>query len=275
MIGDPPSMILAGYLKMGFWDFFIFQGKLGIFFAVQLGMIASLIVLWILYRRHHEKTNLIFQEKAKSWVPAYLLGALIVGLSFASVVDPDFSWFAGVYTLVLSVIALAWFRLYAKWGSTRKLIKALDWDTTFFLIGVFVLVGGLSDSGWMNRLAVVISESVGNSPFMAFSLIVFVAVAVSAFVDNVPFLLVMIPVVQSVSDTIQVPLPLLMFGLLIGACLGGNLSPIGASANIVTLGILKKRGYPVTFRTFMGIGVPFTISAVLAASLFVWWLWGV
>ena len=274
MIGDPPSMILAGYMRMGFWDFFAFKGHPGIFFAVQIGAIASLVVLAVVYRRHTEKSTLIPQETARSWVPAILLSCLIIGLSFATALDPDFAWFAGVYTLSLSVLALVWFRLHARWGSTRKLITTLDWETTFFLIGVFVLVGGLSDSGWMDRLSVLMSNTVGGNAALAFTMIVVFAVIVSGFVDNVPFLLVMIPVAQKVADQIHAPVPLLMFGLLIGACLGGNLTPIGASANVVTLGILKKRGYTVSFREFMGIGIPFTGAAVLSACAFVWWIWG-
>ncbi len=275
MIGDPPSMILAGHMRMGFWDFFAYQGKPGIFFAVEIGMIASLVVLAFLYRRHKEKSELIPKEKARSWVPAGLLGFLVLGLSFATAVDPEFAWFAGVYTLCLSIIALVWYRLIARWGSTRQLITTLDWDTTFFLIGVFVLVGGLSDSGWMDKLSGFMAHSVGGNAALAFAMIVVFSVIVSGFVDNVPFLLVMIPVAQKVAEQIHTPVPLLMFGLLIGACLGGNLTPIGASANVVTLGILRKRGYTVTFRDFMGIGIPFTAAAVLAACAFVWWLWGV
>ena len=274
MIGDPPSMILAGYMRMGFWDFFAYQGKPGIFFAVQIGAIASLVVLAFVYRRYSSKPSHIPQETARSWVPAILLAALVVGLSFATAFDPEFAWFAGVYTLSLSAIGLIWYRLKARWGSTRQLITTLDWETTFFLIGVFILVGGLSDSGWMDRLSGFMSNSVGGNVGMAFTMIVVFSVIVSGFVDNVPFLLVMIPVAQKVADQIHAPVPLLMFGLLIGACLGGNLTPIGASANVVTLGILKKRGYTVSFREFMGIGIPFTVAAVLSACAFVWWIWG-
>jgi Na+/H+ antiporter NhaD/arsenite permease-like protein len=274
MIGDPPSMILAGYMRMGFWDFFAYQSRPGIFFAVQIGAVASLAVLAFVYRRFNSKPSQIPQETARSWVPAALLGLLIAGLSFATVFDPEFAWFAGVYTLALSAIALAWFRLRVRWGSTRELIQSLDWDTTFFLIGVFVLVGGLSDSGWMDRLSDLMAHSVGGDIALAFAMIVVFSVIVSGFVDNVPFLLVMIPVAQKVADQIQAPVPLLMFGLLIGACLGGNLTPIGASANVVTLGLLKKRGYTVSFREFMGIGIPFTVAAVLSACAFVWWIWG-
>ncbi|MCC7300536.1 MAG: anion permease [Verrucomicrobia bacterium] len=274
MIGDPPSMILAGYMRMGFWDFFAYEGRPGIFFAVQIGAVASLVVLAWLFRSHRTKSVLLAQETARSWVPASLLGFLVIGLSFATLFDPEFKWFAGTYTLILGVIALIWFRKIACWGSLRALGKTLDWDTTFFLIGIFVLVGGLSDSGWMDKLASGMAGWVGSNAALAFTVIVLFSVLVSGFVDNVPFLLVMIPVAQKVADQIGAPVPLLMFGLLIGACLGGNLTPIGASANVVTLGILKKRGYHVGFKEFMRIGIPFTVVAVLSACAFVWWVWG-
>jgi Na+/H+ antiporter NhaD/arsenite permease-like protein len=275
MIGDPPSMILAGYMRMGFWDFFVYEGRPGIFFAVQIGAVASLAVLAFVFRQNNSKPVLLAQEKARSWVPASLLGLLVIGLSFATLFDPDFKWFAGVYTLILGGIALFWFRRIAQWGSVRALGKTLDWDTTFFLIGIFVLVGGLSDSGWMDKLASGMSGWVGSNVALAFAVIVLFSVIISGFVDNVPFLLVMIPVVQKVADQIGAPIPLLMFGLLIGACLGGNLTPIGASANVVTLGILKKQGHQVGFMEFMRIGIPFTVAAVLSACAFVWWIWGV
>jgi Na+/H+ antiporter NhaD/arsenite permease-like protein len=273
MIGDPPSMILAGYMRMGFWDFFAYEGRPGLFFAVQIGAVASLAVLAFLFRRYSSKSLHLRQEKARSWVPAGLLVCLVLGLSFATVFDPEFAWFAGTYTLGLSVVALLWYRLCARWGSTRKLVTTLDWETTFFLIGVFVLVGGLSDSGWMDRLSGFMAHSVGGNVPLAFAMIVVFSVVVSGFVDNVPFLLVMIPVAQNVADQIHAPVPLLLFGLLIGACLGGNLTPIGASANVVTLGILKKHGHTVSFREFMRIGIPFTVAAVLSGCAFVWWVW--
>ncbi|MDD4102752.1 MAG: SLC13 family permease [Kiritimatiellae bacterium] len=275
MIGDPPSMILAGHMRMGFWDFFVYQGKIGIFFAVQTGMLASLAVLAFLFRKNKDKPAQIDQEQALSWTPAAMLGVLVLGLSFATVIDPEFRWFAGTFTLVLGAVALVWFRLRVRWTSTRALVRALDWDTTFFLIGVFVLVGGLSDSGWMDHLAEFMSKTVGSGPLLAFVMIVVFAVVISGFVDNVPFLLVMIPVTQKVAAHMQVEVPLLMFGLLIGSCLGGNLTPIGASANVVTIGILRKRGYTVSFRDFMRVGIPFTVAAVVSSCVLVWLVWGI
>lgn len=273
LIGDPPSMILAGYLKMTFNDFFFYHGRWGIFFAVQIGGLAGFAVLAWLLRAHGQPTVAIAREKVRAWTPSALLGLLILGLSSASRFDPGFRWLAGTLTLALAGAGLVWFQLVARWSPIRDLIRSLDWDTTFFLMGVFVLVGAMSDSGWLDRLASWISQQVGTNLFQAFLLINLTAMLVSAVVDNVPFLLAMIPVTQKVADYLQVPVPLLLFGLLIGACLGGNITPVGASANLVAVGLLKKRGHVVGFGEFMAVGLPFTLAAVLAASVFVWWIW--
>lgn len=275
MIGDPPSMILAGYMRMGFWDFFVYHGKLSIFFAVQIGMLVSLLVLFYLFRRQTCQIERVAQEKARSWIPTGFLGILVVGLSFATLIDPEFQWFAGAYTMGLSLLGIVWFQLRARWKTTTlELIKKLDWDTTLFLIGIFALVGALSDAGWMDRLADLMSTSAASDPLLAFLMVVVLAVFISGFVDNVPFLLVMIPVVQKVAVNLNVTVPLLMFGLLIGSCLGGNLTPFGASANIVTIGILRQQGREVRFADFLRISVPFTVITVLCSCLFVWYVWG-
>jgi Na+/H+ antiporter NhaD/arsenite permease-like protein len=273
MIGDPPSMILAGYMKMQFNDFLFYQGKPGIFFAVQAGMLASMVVVFWLLREHRQPITLLTVDTVRSWVPTVLLLVLVVGLACTSMFDPDFSWLAGTFTMALAVIGLVWYRTGPRWSPTRDLIKTLDYDTTFFLVGVFVLVGALSDSGWLTQVADWIASGVGNNVLAAYVVIITVSVLLSAIVDNVPFLLAMIPVTQQVSDHLQVPVALLVFGLLIGSCLGGNITPIGASANIVTCGMLKKQGYPVSFGTFMGVGVPFTIAAVAAGAVFTWVVW--
>lgn len=273
MIGDPPSMILAGYMKMSFLDFFIFEGRPGIFFAVEMGAIASLLALAWIFRKHREPSADIPNETCLSRFPSALLVLLVVGLSFASLPDPDFKWFAGTFTMFLAVIGIVWFILFARWRPLAEIVKSFDWDTTFFLIGVFIVVGALSDSGWIDKLAEFMATSMAGNVLLAFVVLVTLSVVVSGFVDNVPFLLAMIPVAQKMADAMHVPVPLMMFGLLIGACLGGNLTPIGASANIVAVGILRKRGYVVSFRQFMAVGIPFTAVAVVAACLFVWIVW--
>jgi Na+/H+ antiporter NhaD/arsenite permease-like protein len=152
-------------------------------------------------------------------------------------------------------------------------MKGLDWDTTFFLMGIFIIVGALSATGWIEVLADYLAGLVGGNIFLGYTAIVFLSVIFSAFIDNVPFLAAMLPVAMIMSSKLQVNPSLFLFGLLIGASLGGNITPIGASANIVACGLLKKEGYPVKFTDFMRIGIPFTIAAVAAAYLFVWFTW--
>jgi Na+/H+ antiporter NhaD/arsenite permease-like protein len=272
LIGDPPSMLLGGFAKMNFMDFFFYKGKPSIFFAVEIGAIFSFFVLFFFFRDQRHKAELIPVEKVRSWIPTYFLIALIILLAGSSFFDTGFSFVAGALCMIFAVIAVAWEKTTYK-RSVVEVLKSLDWDTTFFLVGVFVLVGAITETGWIETISETLSNLVGSNIFMGYTLLVFVSVVVSAFVDNVPFLAAMLPVAISMSERLGVDPSLFLFGLLIGASLGGNITPIGASANIVACGLLKKEGYHVTFREFAIIGLPFTFAAVTAAYLFIWFIW--
>jgi len=273
MIGDPPSMILAGHMKMTFNDFFLYHGRLSVFFAVQAGALAATVVMVLLLRKFRQKIDIVPVETVRSWMPPLLMLMLVLGLSVTSVFDPGFKWLAGTLTMVLAAWGLVWYWRVPKWGPVRGLVCALDWDTTLFLIGIFVVVGAVSNSGWLDRIAVGISAMSGSSVLVAFVFLTLLAMVISGFVDNVPFLLVMLPVVQKVAGQMGVAVPLLMFGLLVGTCMGGNLTPIGASANVVTLGILKKRGHTVSFREYSRLGIPVTMVSTVVGAVFVWIVW--
>jgi len=273
LIGDPPSMILAGHMKLTFNDFFVYQGRPGIFFAVQIGALASICVAALMLREHRQPIELIPVERTRSLVPTSLMIGLVFGLSTTSVFDPEFKWLAGTLTLCLAATGLLWYRFQAHWGSLRRLLTTLDWDTTFFLIGVFIIVGALSKAGLLEIVAAHLASAAGGHILYAFILIVAIALLVSGFVDNVPFLLAMIPVAEKMALSLDTPVPLLMFALLVGACLGGNITPIGASANVVAVGLLRKRGEPVAFREFMAVGFPFTAAAVVSACVWIWLIW--
>jgi len=272
LIGDPPSMLLGGFAKMTFMDFFFYRGRPSIFFAVELGAICSFVVLYFLFKRHAEKAEVVGVERVRSWVPTVILGLLIVALALSSFFDVGFTSLAGQICMVFALVTVIW----EKWTNQKCIhqsIRALDWDTTFFLMSVFIIVGSITSTGWIERIAVALSALMGTNIFAGYTIMVFLAVALSAFVDNVPFLAAMLPVAITVSDKLQVNPSLFLFGLLIGASLGGNVTPIGASANIVACGLLKKEGYPVRFGHFVKIGLPFTLVAVAAGYLFVWFVW--
>ncbi|RKY33087.1 MAG: citrate transporter [Candidatus Omnitrophota bacterium] len=272
LIGDPPSMLLGGFAKMNFMDFFFYKGRPSIFWAVELGALASFIVLYFVFKKHKEKPQIMPVEKVVTWAPTVILVGLILCLAVSSFIDVGFSYMAGIICMLFGTFSLFWEKIFFK-DSLRNTLKTLDWETTFFLIGVFILVGSITLTGWIEAFSGFLGSLIGTNIFLGYTLLVFVAMLFSAFVDNVPFLVAMLPVAISMSNNLDINPSLFLFGLLIGASLGGNITPIGASANIVACGLLKKEGYLVRFRDFIKIGLPFTLAAVSAAYVFVWFVW--
>lgn len=273
LIGDPPSMILGGYLQMQFNDFFLYQGKISIFFFVQMGALCALAFAAWRFRKWTSEIKPIEVEEALSLIPSVLLVILIVLLATASHIDPSFKWFAGTVAIFLAAVGLLWHRFIAKWMCTITLVRKLDWDTTIFLMSLFILVGALEKVGLIHLFAEKLGELLHGDIRLAFIAILLISVLVSGVIDNVPYLLGMIPVVQKFSNQMEAPTPLLIFALLIGACLGGNMTPVGASANIVAVGVLKKHGHSISFSQYLKLGVPFTAAAVVGASVFLWVIW--
>jgi len=272
LIGDPPSMLLAGYAGMNFVDFFFYKGRLSVFFAVELGAMASFIVLYLFFRHQKKKEKIISEEKVVSWVPSSLLIALIFCLALSSFIDLGFSYLAGLICLFFGIACALWDELKNR-GAFLKGIKSLDWETTFFLLGIFVLVGSITENGWIDKFSLFLSRQIGQNILWGFIFLVSISIVFSAFVDNVPFLAAMLPVATSISEKLHLDPSLFLFGLLIGATLGGNITPIGASANVVSCGVLKKEGYAVGFKDFVSLGLPFTLAAVITASALIWILW--
>ncbi|HHT9117458.1 MAG TPA: SLC13 family permease [Candidatus Hypogeohydataceae bacterium YC38] len=272
LIGDSPSMILAGYAKMSFDDFFFYGGRPGIFFAVQAGALASLGVLYFFFRRVVRPREPVKVERVRSWVPAGLLGGLVFSLALASFWRTDFPYKNGSICMTFGLAGLLLYKF--KWkGGARDFIKGLDWDTGLFLMGVFVLVGGLSITGWIDVITSLVEKASGENLLRAYITIIGLSVIFSAFMDNIPYVMIMLPVVDRVAWDIHGPPALLIFGLLLGACLGGNISPFGASANMVAVGMLRSRGIVVSVWEFAKMGLPFTMAAVTAGCLFLWLVW--
>lgn len=257
---------------MDFTDFFFYKGRPGIFFAVEIAALVSMFVLYLFFRKYRSKQALIPVEKVKSWIPSVFLLSLIALLAVSSFFDTGFSYLAGIICAVFGVIAALWKR-FADRSSILEGLRKLDWDTALFLIGVFILVGAFTATGWIDVIAGFLSETVADNIFAGYTAIVFLSVFVSAFVDNVPFLAAMLPVAVSMSAKLNMEPTIFLFGLLVGASIGGNITPIGASANIVACSLLKKEGHNVGFLKFARIGLPFTMAAVLAAYLFIWFVW--
>lgn len=274
LVGDPPSMIFASYSGYNFNDFFVHQGKLSIFFIIQVGMIVGCIFFYCIFGRVKEKAQ-IEKDTAISYVPLILLLLMIFGLAGISFFSTELGYSSGCFVLGLGIIGLLWYKFSQKKNASElwTLVKELDWETIFFLIGIFVVVGAISETGLLQDFAVFIENLIGGNVFLGFILILAFSVLISGFVDNVPYIIVMLPVAQTLATNIGVAQEIYMFALLVGSCLGGNLTPFGASANIVAMGILKKEGYPVNFGGFLKISAPFTILTTASAAAVLWLLW--
>ena len=278
LIGDPPSMILAGHYSLSFNDFFVLQGKPSIFFAVEVGAIASLIVLYFMFRKYKEPVGEPRHVEVRSWTPSYFLCGMIVALAISPLFDPEFKFLAGAICLAFGAAAKLWEWKHTyeqtTFSYTRETLKRIDWDTTLFLIGIFMFVGVLERAGVVERIADLIQGMAGSNLFAGFNIILWFSLLVSAFVDNVPYISAMLPVTTVLAERMGSFTYLLPFGLLIGSCLGGNITPIGAAANIVAVGYLAKIGCKVSFGEFVKIGLPFTLAATVAGGAFTWLVWG-
>ncbi|MFY9526882.1 MAG: SLC13 family permease [Limnochordia bacterium] len=275
LVGDATSIMLGGHAGLDFLDFFFIQGKPGLFWIVQAGAIAATVVLFFVLRSNKQEVTPQERTEVTDYFPGFLLIAMIVLLILASFIPnkPDIT--NGLICVALLVVGLL--REVAK-GKGAQVIKDvlvdIDYFTLALLGGLFIVIGGLTQVGVIDRISSFIANLGQGNVFIVYTVIVWLSVVVSGFVDNIPYVATMLPVVQGVANLLGVEPNLLYFALLIGATLGGNLTPIGASANITGLGLLSKEGYQVGAGEFMKLSVPFTLAAVTTGYVLVWLLWG-
>ena len=283
LVGDTTSILLGGYAGMNFFDFFWWKGRPGIFWAVELGAALTAVILFFLFRK--QKTPLALSDKTEvtDYVPTALMLGVIVLLICASFIPQPAGgvWLTiynlrnGIICMILLIVGVVVNVIRNKNGKMAKqVVKELDYQTIILLASLFVVIQGITSAGVIDKLAELLVTLGGGNLFLMYTIIVFASVLISAFVDNIPYVLTMLPVVTGVASVMGVEPYVLYFGLLVGATLGGNITPIGASANITGIGILRKEGYEVKAKDFMKISVPFTLTAVLSGYLFIWIFWG-
>ncbi len=273
LVGDTTSILLGGYAHMDFLDFFFMQGKPGIFFAVELGALASVVVMKILFRKDRQPVEPGTAEKPDNYIPTILLCLIVVLLIAASFFKNKPEMTNGIICMVIAVAAVVLdLGMNKKSDNMLKALRTVDFETILLLTGLFIVIRGVENVGLISDLAGFIA-GLGGNPFVLYTVIVWGSVLISAFIDNIPYVATMLPVVAGVASRLGLPPYLLFFGLLCGATLGGNLTPIGASANITTIGMLKKEGYEVSFGSFFRIGGAMTLAAVMAGYLYLWIVW--
>lgn len=274
LVGDTTSIMLASYARMDFNDFFWMHGKPGIFFAVELGALVNVPIMMILFRKDREPIGETEKTVVKDYIPTIMMVLHVVLLIAASFFPNKPEITNGVICMGCGIIGVIWeFILDRDKDRLVRIMKNLDYDTLLLLTGLFTVIAGITEVGLIDDLAAFIASTGGNNLFLMFTIIVWGSMLISAFIDNIPYVATMLPVLQGVTLAMGVEPYLLYFGLLCGATLGGNITPVGASCNIAGVGMLRKEGHEVSFFDFARIGIPFTVAATLAAYVYLWIFW--
>ncbi|MBR2079766.1 MAG: hypothetical protein IJ962_06055, partial [Clostridia bacterium] len=272
LVGDTTSILLAKAANLDFSDFFITEGKPGMFWVVQAGAIMSAFIILFMFRKDTGKVDFNGRTKVEDKFPTFLLVGTVVTLIAVSFIPyKDAAAPGQLYKpdITNGIICIAYFLL----GVIRELMrkntaiiknafKEIDYYTIVLLAGLFVVIGGVKNAGVIDVLGSAIASMGSGSKFLVYTIIVWMSVLLSAFIDNIPYTATMLSIVPVIAAELGMEPTLLYYGLLCGATLGGNLTPIGASANIAGIGILRKEGYEVKSTTFMKYGIPFTLAAV-------------
>ncbi len=274
LVGDTTSILLGGYANLDFLDFFFFRNKIGMFWVVQISALVSTFILIFLFRRYNQRINVKSRTIVKDYFPTVLLLGTVALLILASFIPGKPSVTNGTICVSLFIIGLR--REFLKSKDIKvlsKTLKEIDYFTLLLLIGLFIVIGGITESGLTEEISKSFVRISNDDVFVIYTLIVWASVLFSAFIDNIPYVATMLPVTSGIAGILGIDPTILYFGLLAGATLGGNLTPIGASANIAALGILRKHGYKVGAGEFMRISVPFTLSAIIVGYILIWFIW--
>lgn len=271
LIGDPPNIMIGSAVKE--LTFMSFISNLAP--VIIIIVLAYIPVFLLLFRKQIRSTPELQQsimemdEKAMITDHKLLKKCLIVlGLTISG-----FFLHQNLHLESATVALAGAFLLLLLTGGENMLEKAFysaEWITIFFFIGLFVLVGGLVETGVVAELAAKAVELTGGNLLASSMLILWMSAITSAFLDNIPFVATMIPLIQEMGKMGITNLEPLWWSLSLGACLGGNGTLIGASANLIVAGLAAKEGHPITFMKYLKVGFPLMILSIAIASVYIY-----
>ncbi len=268
MISDPPALILATSTGMEFLDFYWFQGKPGLGTLTVIGIFIALLTLFWQFRSLNNRVEMKYEKIEVNYSPVILFAISVVALAVIPWNDIGDWNHPGIVGLALGIATLVIWSDYA-----RQMIREFDWHSLVFLAGIFILVATVNNSGLLQEFANWLGHVGITNPAVYLAIFVWASVALSSFIDNVPYTMLMIPVCASVANALGVsPFPF-YFGMLVGTGMGGNLTPVGATANVLVCSMLERRGYKINLGRYMEIAVPFSVAAVAAVHILLQVAW--
>jgi Na+/H+ antiporter NhaD/arsenite permease-like protein len=284
LIGDPPNIMIGSGAGLAFDDFILFLSPISAFILVVI-----IVYLKIIYREELKREaqnieeimnmdeNAVIQDRVLLKKSLLALGLTLVLFSIHHLI--------GLFPSVVALIG-ATLLLFISFESPENILREVEWPVLAFFVGLFILVGGIEKAGIIDIAAHKTVEITGGSLFVALVVILWVSAFASSILDNIPFTATMIPLIHEMAnDPIIAPqlaeyhINPLWWALALGACLGGNGTLIGASANVVVAGISERMGHPISFKEFTKVGLPSMIISIIIATIilfiFIKIRWGV
>ncbi len=269
MCGDPPNIIIGTAFGYTFTDFAVNTGPIA-----WIGMLLTLGFFYFAFRKVLTSSQQSNADESPNQYPkpeeaivnprlfkintAIFILVVILLVTHAQ---------TGLSVAIIGVIAAGLTLLAAHRGALH-VIKGVDWRTLLFFIGLFICVGGLEQTGMLKMLAEYIGDISGGSLILLIPIIIWVSAFASAIVDNIPFAATMVPVIANLSQTHGLSLRTLSWTLALGTDIGGNATPIGASANVVGTAIADREGYPISWGRFCRYAIPAMIMVVAVSHLY-------
>lgn len=264
LIGDPPNIMIGSAANFSFVDFGANLSP-----AVLIILFFFCLTLWFVFRNRLKTTpelmahiQTLDEKKAITNKPLLIKCLLVIGtVILAFILHGWLGYEPGEIALAGAAVLLL-----LKGGSPEETLREVDWTTILFFIGLFIVVGATVKSGLINLLAKGLLDLTKGDPVVTGLVILWASAFLSAFIDNIPYVATMIPLIIAMKGSMDIT-PL-WWALSLGACLGGNGTLVGASANVVLSGISGKSGYPIHFLRFTKYGMPIMIQTLIISSIY-------
>lgn len=265
LIGDPPNIMIGSAAHLSFMDFLENTG-----FAVLFILVVLILLMKIVYEKKIElgtvDTGAIEKlDPSKSITNRALMKKGIIVL-ICVIVGFMFHDKLGIESSVIALTAAAVMLIIGR-EDVNEAIQDVEWTTILFFMSLFVVVGGLTETGIIKELASKIIDATNGHPMVTMLVLLWVSALLSSILDNIPFVATLIPLILAMqADGIDVTS--FWWAISLGACLGGNGTMIGASANVVLSDISTKHGYPITFKSYLKVGMPFMLLSIVISTVF-------
>ncbi|KEI07401.1 ArsB/NhaD family transporter [Clostridium botulinum] len=266
LIGDPPNIMIGSAANLTFMDFIVNLSPI----VIVIFIVNILLIKHIYEKDVHtteEKKQIVMNlDESKTITDRVLLVKCLIVLSF-TLLGFLVHGFFGFESATVAIVGSSILLLISK-TDPEEILQEVEWGTLFFFIGLFIMTGVLEKVGLMNLLAKeTLSLTKGNLLFSAI-LILWISAIASSFIDNIPFVATMIPLIKTMSIVGHMNVLPLWFALSLGSCLGGNGTIVGASANLIVIGIAGKSGHKITFKDYFKVGFPLMLTSICISTVY-------